>query len=290
MKIKFLTILCIFVCNYSSFSQSLEEILKNEQTDTIETSFTYATFKTSRIINSQTIESPGKGDLQFCISHRFGLLNSGFQDFFGLDESANIRTGFAYGISERLSVGIGRSKGEKLYDMSLKYAVIRQQTGIKNIPFSLSIYSGAVLTTMKYKTSPFPYKDSYRFSYYNQILIASKLSHRLSLQLMPIWIHKNLVEYTNDKNDIFVPGIGARFKLKSRFALCGEYYKVFDNQFSTPHNDSFSLGLDIETGGHVFQVHLSNTLGMNEKSFVPDAEYSWSNGDILLGFNIIRTF
>ena len=267
----------------------LMDILGNDE-EIIE--YSYATFKTTRIINSHTIENPAPGVLLFMIQHRFGRINTGIYELFGLDQ-ASIRFGFEYGIADWFSLGFGRSSFEKTYDGFLKFRLLRQSSGARKMPFTLSYYVSTAITSLKWEDMGVADRTNYfssRVSYTHQLLIARKFNSNLSLQLMPSLVHKNLVETKEDKNDIFSIGIGGRYKITNRLSVNAEYYYTPPEQMSYEFDQPFSLGLDIETGGHVFQLHFSNARAFFERGFITETEGSWGNGDIYFGFNISRVF
>ena len=182
---------------------------------------TTATFKTTRIINMQSVENAAAGVMDFRISHRFGFINTGAYDLFGLDQ-ALMRIGLEYGVTDRLMVGFGRSNVNKAYDSFLKYKILRQSSGKRNMPISVSYFASAVCNTVKWAD---PNRDNYfssRMQYTHQLLIARKFNNYLSLQLTPTLVHKNLVPTLQDKNDILAMGFGGRYKLTQRFSVNGE--------------------------------------------------------------------
>ncbi len=283
----------------------LLSMLDEEQSK--EPTYTIATFKASRLINGQTIETISKNHLNFWISHRFGAVNSGFiANFFGLDE-AKIRLGLEYGLTDRWLVGAGRSSLEKTYDLYTKYKVLRQSN---KMPITVTAMAGWGINTMASgyvmeSGSTMKFNDNIeRYSYWSQVLVARKFDEKLSLQVMPTLIHVNKVEDPSIPNQLFALGAGGRYKLSQRFTLSAEYYHTFreleddeddddgggNGAFPYPYRDALSLGVDIETGGHVFQFHLTNARGMVEKQFIGQNVGSWGKGDIFYGFNIARTF
>jgi len=254
-----------------------------------EQTYTTATFKTTRIINMHSVENAAAGVMDFRISHRFGFINTGAYDLFGLDQ-ALMRIGLEYGITDRLMVGMGRSNVNKAYDSFLKYKILRQGSGKHNIPLSISYFASAVCNTVKWAD---PNRDNYfssRMQYTHQLLIARKFNNDLSLQLTPTLVHKNLVPTLQDKNDILALGFGGRYKLTQRFSVNGEYIYVLPNQITSTFYNSLSLGVDIETGGHVFQLHLTNSTSMLEPGFITESVGQWKNGGIHFGFNVSRVF
>lgn len=246
-----------------------------------------ATFKTTRLVNGHTIENVGKGILDFKISHRFGRLNQGAYDLFGLD-NASMRMGLDYGISDRLMVGFGRSTFEKQFDAFLKYKILRQSTGELAMPISLSYVFTGMLKTLKEPDPAVKWSFSDRLYYAHQLIIARKFSEATAIQLMPTIIHYNYVPQSNDPNDLFSIGIAGRQRLSKRVHLTSEYYHQI-NQLSGYYN-SLSFGFDIETGGHVFQLQLTNSTGMTERTFITETTGRWGKGDIHFGFNISRVF
>ncbi|UCS95915.1 hypothetical protein KZP23_20460 [Echinicola marina] len=245
------------------------------------------TFKGTRLINGHSIMTRGAGNLDFMISHRFGRLNSGAYNFFGLDE-ANIRLGLEYAFTDRMTLGIGRNSFQKVYDGFVKYNLMQQQSGSKSIPLSLTWYSSMAINTFKRPELPLNFQR--RLSYAHQLLMARKFSEHVSLQLMPSYVHQNLVPSREDKNDLIALGAGGSFKLTKRTSLNLEYYyRINPNKDNDSYN-VFAIGFDIETGGHVFQLQLTNAQSMTETGFLPGTTGNFWDGDIHFGFNISRSF
>jgi hypothetical protein len=246
------------------------------------------TFKATHIINTQTIESPAKNNLNFVIQHRFGQLNSGSYNFFGLD-NATLRLGLDYGITDDLDVGIGRSSYLKTFDGYLKYKLLKQ-TESGTMPVSVSVL-GSVTDYTQTELSETFLNTKYRTAYAAELLIARKITSALSLQVTPTWLHYNLVPTVDDKNDVFAVGLGGRMKITKRMSIDAEYDIVPTGQVvSTTVHNSFSLGWDIETGGHVFQLVFSNSQSMLETQYLAQTTGTWGKGDIYFGFNISRNF
>ena len=265
----------------------LEEEQKKEQKNKVQ--FTEATFKTTRIIHGHSIENTAPGILDLKISHRFGQINGGLYEFFGLD-NASMRWGFDYGLSPKLTIGFGRSTYQKQYDLFFKYKILRQSTGKVNMPVSLSLMSTAMVQTLKWTNPTVPNKFSSRLYYAYQLLLARKFSENTSLQLMPVMVHYNLVPKATDPNDIIALGIGGRQKISKRVSINFEYYYQLPEYKFDATTNSLSIGFDIETGGHVFQLHFTNSPGMTERIFVSETYGRWDKGDILFGFNVSRVF
>lgn len=253
-----------------------------------ETNYAKYAFKSTRIINGHSIENVAAGVLDFRILHRFGAVNGGLYELFGLDQ-ANMRMSFDYGITDRLQVGVGRSNIGKEYDGLVKYKILRQSSGAVNMPISLSWVSGAMVNTLTWADPTRENLFSSRLSYYHQILIARKFNETFSLQLSPTVVHRNLVPTRDIPNDVFAMGIGGRVKLSNRVATTFDYFYVLPEQLQN-HRNSLSIGFDIETGGHVFQLHFTNSRGLNERQFITGQNGSWTAGDIHFGFNLSRVF
>lgn len=272
------------------FAQDLDSLLQGFMEE--ETEYTTATFKATRILNGHSVEQMDEGQMDFRISHRFGLVNSGAYEFFGLDQ-AHIHLSFEYGIKDWIMVGIGRGTFEKTIDGFTKIKLLRQSTGLREMPLSVSYMGGIYVNGLKWSDTE---RENYfwqRLDYAHQILIARKFSPALSLQLAPSYLHQNLVVTAADPNDIFALGAGGRLKLSKRISINAEYYYLFipDNEtLSSPIYNPFSLGIDIDTGGHVFQIILTNSVGMTENAFLGHTLGRWLDGDIHLGFNISRVF
>ena len=275
-----------------SFLLAQDDLMEMLGSDDETVEYSYATFKTTRIINSHTIENPATGVLLFMIQHRFGRINTGIYELFGLDQ-ASIRFGFEYGIADWLSLGFGRSSFEKTYDGYLKFRLLRQSSGARKMPVTMSYYVSTAITSLKWEDMGVANRENFfssRVSYTHQLLIARKFNSNLSLQLMPSLVHKNFVPTAEDKNDIFSIGIGGRYKITNRMSVNAEYYYTPPEQMSYEFDQPFSLGLDIETGGHVFQLHFSNAQAFFERGFITETQGSWGKGDIYFGFNISRVF
>lgn len=271
------------------FAQDDDLLSLVDDEDKNTTNFARASFKTTRVINSHSLENVAAGVLDFKISHRFGVLNNGFYDIFGLD-NATIRFGLDYGITPRLMVGLGRSTFEKTYDGFIKYKLLRQSKGKRNMPITASLVAGMSINTLKWAN---PDRDNYfssRLSYYYQLIIGRKFGEGFSMQIMPTLVHRNLVETRAEKNDVISIGIAARQKLSKRIAVNAEYFYVLPNQIAESYRNSLSVGFDIETGGHVFQLHFTNSTPMTEKGFITETSNDWLDGDIHFGFNISRVF
>jgi len=244
------------------------------------------TFLTTRLINGHSVEMIGKGVLDIKIQHRFGTVNGGIYEFFGLDE-ASIRIGGDYGITDWLNVGIGRSSFEKQYDGFAKFRLLRQSKG--GSPISLTGLAGIYITAIEFFDTTIADNFANRTSYVLQLFAARKFTEGLSLQLMPSWVHYNLVPNPGDPRDTYAIGIGGRQKLSRRISLNVEYYYRVGTTMQGTVNP-FSVGFDIGTGGHVFQVMFTNSTGIAENQHIAKTTGTWGDGDIHFGFNISRVF
>lgn len=292
-KTVFLIPLAFFITFFSfaqdttDISKMLEDELKaNDQT---KTAYTTSTFKTTRLIDGHSVENTAPGVLDLKISHRFGTIggtNGGAYNFFGLD-NATMRLGFDYGITPTLMVGIGRSTILKTFDGFVKWKILRQSTGKRKMPVTVSYVPTIGLVSFK-DTATYKFFSS-RINFTHQLLIGRKFTEGLSLQVMPTVIHRNY-PVDNGPNDVFAIGMGGRQKLSKRTSFNVEYYYQVPKYRVPGSANVLSLGFDIETGGHVFQIHITNSSSMTESSFITGNRGSWGKGDILFGFNISRVF
>ncbi len=267
--------------------EDLLSILEEDEEETVE--YATASFKTNRVINLHSLENTAKGVLDFKIGHRFGFINSGIDELFGLD-NATMRLGFNLGLTDNFVIGLGRSTFEKTVDGYLKYRFLRQSSGAKNMPIT-----AAAVFTSAVRTIPLsdPNRENifkHRLAYTYQLIIGRKFSENFTLQLSPTLVHRNLVETAVEENDVLAIGIAARQKLTKRVTLNAEYVYVLPDQLGEQYKNSFSIGFDIETGGHVFQLHFTNSTSMVEKGYIGETVGDWLDGDIHFGFNVSRVF
>ncbi|MBX2962894.1 MAG: hypothetical protein KF687_10305 [Cyclobacteriaceae bacterium] len=251
-----------------------------------------ATFKGTRVINGQSVETKPGGSLEFIFSHRFGRINEGAYTLWGLDD-AFVRLGFEYGITDRLGVGLGRTSVDKSYDAYLRYKIVGQAAG--KMPLTIT-----TLGTMNYKTSPkqgdstTPIDVEDRISYVAQVLVARKFNQNFSLQVNPLLVHRNTVDQAYENNTDFALGLAGRHKITRSLAITGEYIYRLNAKPNSPPDyiryDAVGFGVDIETGGHVFQLVFTNSLGLIERAVVTETTGNFWDGDIHFGFNITRTF
>ena len=287
MKKNIYTLALLFVASFS-FSQnegSMLDLLGQEET----TDYISHAFKSPRVINSHSVEMLAEGALDFRILHRFGDISGGAYQMFGLD-NATMRMGFDYGLSENLTIGIGRSTRNKEFDGFLKYRFLRQSTGKRNMPVSVIWVSGITYNTLR---NPYPGEEinaSRRTAYYHQVIAGRKFSEKFTLQLAPFMVYRNFTANSLDPNALYGTEIGGRYKLSNRVALVVDYSLALNRFPGVLDHNPLSIGFDIETGGHVFQLHFSNAVGMNERSFISDPNRNWFKGEIMFGFNLSRVF
>ena len=275
---------------YISPLLSQDDLLDMLDDDSEKSEFVDSAFKGTRVVNAQSLEIPKPKILQFMIQHRFGSIENGFYDLFGMDY-ATIRFDFHYGLTDRISFGVGRSSLDKIYDMFLKTKLIRQTSGFKSFPFSVLFYSDIGIDT-KRKPEIYPsVKDNFsnRLLYVNQLIIGRKFSRNLSLEILPTLVHRNLVPTNNDDHDQASIGIAGRFKLSNRISINADYFIPIGGR-NENYKNSLAVGVDYETGGHVFQVMLANAQGPYEYTFIENASGDFSSGTLYLGFNISRSF
>ena len=268
-------------------TSSMLSFMDEEEAPTI--NYAKASFKTNRIINLHSIENTAPGVMDVKISHRFGIINQGVYDIFGLDV-AQMRIGYDLGITDRLCIGGGRSTLDKAFDGYIKYKLLRQSSGKRNMPISVSLVAGMALKTIKYSE---PDRVNYFWSrgYYNfHLLLARKFSEAFTLQLTPSMVHRNLTKTKAEVNDVFALGIGARQKITKRLTVNLEYIYVLPDQLAEQYVNSLSVGFDLETGGHVFQMHFTNSQGMNENAFITETVNKWDKFEFRFGFNLSRVF
>jgi len=280
----------LFVINFAFFTSNAQNDLLNLIDDTDnKTEYVRSTFKGTRIINGHSVETRSSGTLDIIFMHRFGTLNSGAYNLWGLDE-AWIRLGAEYAVHNNITLGIGRSSYEKTYDGFIKYKFLKQSKGATNFPFTGTAFVSMAMNTLKATNPEQEIKFSSRISYTYQALLARKFNEKLSIQLSPTLVHHNLVNTIAENNDIFSLGFSGRHKISKRMAITFEYFYQFNNNTEEKNYDPLGIGLEIETGGHVFQLVFANSQAMIEKSFITETSGNFFDGDIHFGFNIVRGF
>jgi len=292
-------IAALFIHGFAFFANAQEDSLMNALIAGAPKTkdYTVATFKTTKNVNFQTVETAGKGNLVFWITHHFGDISSGPYGFWGLDGPAVIRLGLEYSPDGRLDVGVGRSSLDKLYDGYLKYKILRQTTDNK-MPVTMTAFASMSIITLNDPlalTNPtldhyYYYSDRFNFVY--QLMIARKFNSRFSLQLSPTIIHYNLVENFTDQNNVYSLIGLARYKITQSMALTAEYAlrPISYTADMSQYRNSAGVGFDIETGDHVFQIFVTNSAGLSETQNIAYSTNSWAKGQLMIGFNICRYF
>ena len=271
-----------------------------------------ATFKGSKIINMQSTETVKKGTMDFSVAHRFGNIGKesggGAHQLYGFDNSTDIRIGFDFGITDNLTLGIARNKQNELIDGLVKYRILSQTTD-NHIPLSLAIYGDMSYNPTvsnqfysgKVANPDFKENEIHRFAYTTQLLIARKFGWRFSMQLTPTYTHRNYVlgsinpdNEAVETNDLISIGGGFRFKLTKRLGIIADYYYTLSdyrtNNTASPYYNPLAIGIEIETGGHVFHLNFTNASGIIENNYIPNTTDSWLKGGFKFGFNISRVF
>ena len=251
--------------------------------------FELPAFKAVQIGNLQSTKVIDKGDLYMVVAHRFGNLKNGIDDFYGLDQ-ANTKIQFLYGFMTNLQLGFSRDSYEKTYSGTIKYRLFNQS---EQIPMNISLY-GSMDINSELQKSLYPgLKPSDRYSYTAQALTSRRFSENLSIQIAPIFVRHNLqdLNFTQTQtHNQFLIGAGGRYKLSKRFSFNLDYaYNFSKDKFSLYYNP-LTIGVDIETGGHVFQLLFTNSRASNDSSFLTETTGDWSKGEISFGFNIVRVF
>ncbi|MBE8726000.1 DUF5777 family beta-barrel protein [Flavobacterium hungaricum] len=278
---KFLVPICLFL---ATMAYSQDDLLKDLDSTQVEDSYSAATFKALQLVTLQTTKMAAKKEFYFVVSHRFGSVKDGFDSFFGLD-NATTKLGGIYGVTDWLSVSLSRHTLNKMYETGLKYRMMRQNA---NFPVDIVGYSVADINTFLEKEQYPGLEFKHRMTYVQQLLISRKVSEKLSLELVPSFIHKNLYNPAIENDNQFSFGGGGRYKITKRLSVNLEYM----HNFNKPdfYKDPLSVGLDVETGGHVFQLIFTNSQSMSESGYLTNASGDWGKGDFFFGFNLYRVF
>ena len=279
-------LLFLFVPLFSQ-EEDLLDLLNDEE---IKTEFVQASFKGTRVVNAQSIEIPKPKILQFMIQHRFGSIENGFYDLFGTDY-ASIRYDLHYGYSDKISFGAGRSSYNKIYDIFFKTKLLRQSTGKSSLPITIVLYNSIGINSQKKAENDIAIKENFanRILYINQIIIGRKFNRKLSLEVLPTYIHRNLVPKKSDSHSLISFGFAGRYKLSNRVSLNLDYFLPIGERADL-FNHGTGIGIDYETGGHVFQIMISNAQGPYEYTFIENSTGSFNSSTLYLGFNISRAF
>lgn len=290
MKIKKI-VFCLFTFFMMNHVSAQDDLLN--QLDSIKPKnkeIEMAAFKGLQICNMQSTKLPVKGEFYFLVSHRFGDLTEGINNFFGLD-NALTKIGGIYGVTNWLALSASRHTYNKTYEMAVKYKLANQE--IDGFPLTIVGYNTMDINTALKKDETLPGLEfNNRLAYTTQLLVSRKFSDSFSFQLAPIWVHKNLYDGIYDQKDLLLLGAGGRYKLTKRLSLNLEYAGRLNlpEEFNSPYNNPLTVGLDIETGGHVFQLVFSNSQQMNDASLFSNTTGDWNGGGIYFGFNMYRVF
>jgi hypothetical protein len=267
------------------FSQ--EDLLSEIDTDNQSPVYASAVFKGLKVINFESTKLVAKGGFNFIVSHRFGTVKNGFDNLFGLDEAVT-HLNFVYGISDYFNVSASRSSNQKIYEVATKFRLARQQEG--KMPFTLVGYT-SVLANTALDTDNLPkLRFEHRLSYVGQLLISRKLTKELSLLVAPTFFHDNYVIDNSQDNSQYAVALGGRYKLGSRWSVNMEYGMHLNRSTTSLYNNPFSIGVDLETGGHIFQLHFTNSQSMNTNGVFGTSTGDWAEGDVYFGFNLARSF
>lgn len=280
-------------------------LLMNAQDDLLSEIDTTATdvtvesaFKSLKIVNLESTKLAAKGDFYFIVAHRFGFIDKGFDDFFGLD-NANTQLKFLYGVNDWLTLHIGRSGFQETYDLAAKYRLYAQKEN--GFPVTIVGFNSVAINS-ELKEEDYPnLKFENRLSYVAQVLISRKFSDKLSLEIAPSVFHENTLRDILDENNAvilpnpqdntqFAVGLGGRYKLTSRWSVNVDYAAHLNRASQSNYKNPLSIGVDLETGGHVFQMHFTNAQAMHETGYLGQTVGDWSKGEIAFGFNLVRVF
>lgn len=285
---KILSIVCISLLTISTASAQ-DDLLDELDSDTENETFESPAFKAMRIANLQSTKIAAKGDLYLYVSHRFGTLQDGFDTFFGFD-NANTRIQLAYSFWDGIQFSLSRESLRKTYAGSIKYRIARQS---KKFPLNIVGYSTMNINTEIDENTLPGISSSDKYSFAHQLLISKRFSNSFSFEIAPTYIRENLqdVRATGTANhNQFAFAFGGRYKLSKRMSLNADYAYNFSRDSNSIYTNPLTIGVDIETGGHVFQLLFSNAQGTTVPAYMSNAEGDWSDGKIFFGFNIVRVF
>ncbi|WP_310992385.1 DUF5777 family beta-barrel protein [Aequorivita marina] len=282
MKVLLLLILWVPI-----FAVAQDDLLAEIDTVSVIDGKVTAAFKGLKIVNFESTKLVAKKELTFIVSHRFGSIENGFDSFFGLDDAVT-RLNFVYGISDGLNVSVSRSSYQKIYEASSKYRLVNQQKN--GFPFTIVGYNSLMINTALKKDNLPKLKFKHRLSYTTQILVSRKINTNFSVEIMPTYFHDNYVAINQQDNAQFAIGFGGRHKLTKRWAVNIDYGIHLNRATNSPFRNPLSIGIDLETGGHVFQMHFTNAQPMNTNGFLGQASGDWADGNIYFGFNLSRVF
>lgn len=279
-------LLTIFLC-LPLIIYSQDDLLDEIDTDSTGTEYATAAFKGLKIVNFESTKLVAEREFTLIVSHRFGSVKNGIDTFFGLDDAVT-RLNFVYGISEGINIGVSRSSFLKVYDVTLKYRLLRQKEN--GSPFTIVGYNAILINTALDKENLPLMEFKHRLGYTAQLLISRKIDTNFTMELAPTFFHDNYVNVDTQDNSQFAVGIGGRYKLGKRWSINADYGLHLNRADNSPFKNPLSIGFDLETGGHVFQMHFTNAQSMNTNGFLGQGSGDWSDGDFYFGFNLSRTF
>jgi len=290
-------ILFLFLFPFIVFSQ--DDLLDELEADVVVDKTVASAFKSLKIVNFESTKLANKKDFYLIISHRFGTVKNGIDDFFGLDQSLT-QIKFIYGFTDWLNIGASRSSNQKKYGLQAKYRLKPQEEG--GFPVSIVGYNLMTINT-SLDEDIYPNIDFQdRLTYTSQLIISRKVNKNLSLLVSPTYIHENLATRSyveqedgstiayDEENDQFAVGLGGRYKVSKRVSINLDYGIHLNRNSNSVYNNPLSIGVDLETGGHVFQMHFTNAQAMFEEGFIVQGQGDWSEGDFFFGFNLVRVF
>lgn len=280
-----LVYLLIFIPFTLTFAQ--DDLLAELDTNTTDSSYVFASFKGLKIVNFESTKLTAKKEFTFIVAHRFGSIENGIDTFFGLDDAVT-RLNFIYGIGDGFNISVSRSSYQKIYESAIKYRITRQRKN--GFPFTVVGYNSILINTSLSEDNLPKLEFKHRLGYTAQLLIARKVSTSFSFELAPTYFHDNYVVLDNQDNSQFALGLGGRYKIGKRWSINADYGWHLNRANGSPFKNPLSIGFDLETGGHVFQLHFSNAQPMNTNTFLSYATGDWSDGDIYFGFNLSRVF
>ena len=278
MKLKLLFLLVPFFGFAQNDSLSEIDTTMNKQV-------VNSAFKALKIVNLESTKVAAKGDLYFIVAHRFGSVKDGFEGFYGLD-NANTQIKFLYGLTDWLTISGARS--ELAYDFSVKYRLKDQVED--GFPVAIAGFNSlAINNTLKESLYPNMNFEN-RLIYVTQILISRKFTERLSLELALTFFHENFVTNDLQDNSQYAIGVGGRYKISKRVSINADYAAHLNRASGSIYKNPLSIGVDLETGGHVFQMHFTSSQGIHEAGYLGQTTGDWTKGDVFFGFNLARVF
>jgi len=272
---------------FSLFLYPQEDLLSEIDNGNQDAAYEIAIFKGLKVINFESTKLVANKGFSFIVSHRFGTVKDGFQNLFGLDQAVT-HLNFVYGISENVNISASRSSNQKIYELGSKIRLIKQRKGEN--PFNIVVYSSVLANTGLDKDNLPKLDFKHRLSYVAQLLVSRKINSKLSFILSPTFFHDNYISNDYQNNSQYGIGFGGRYKIGKRWSLNTEYGVHLNRSNNSLYNNPFSIGVDIETGGHVFQLHFTNSQSMNTNGVFGTSTGDWTEGDVYFGFNLARSF